>query len=43
MKKVFADTGYWIALLNLNDELHLKARNVTVSLLPNRGGQNCLP
>ncbi|MBD2626875.1 MULTISPECIES: PIN domain-containing protein [Nostocaceae] len=35
MKKVFADTGYWIALLNPNDELHLKARSVTASLLPN--------
>lgn len=35
MKKVFADTGYWIALLNPHDELHLQARNVTASLLPN--------
>jgi predicted nucleic acid-binding protein len=35
MKKVFADTGYWIALLNPNDELHLKARSVTASLSAN--------
>ena len=35
MKKVFADTGYWIALLNPNDELHLKARGVTASLSSN--------
>lgn len=35
MKKVLADTGYWIALLNPNDELHLKARSVTALLLPN--------
>ncbi|MBH8575557.1 type II toxin-antitoxin system VapC family toxin [Nostocaceae cyanobacterium CENA369] len=34
MKKVFADTGYWIALLNSGDELHLKARRVTASLMP---------
>ena len=35
MRKVFADTGYWIALLNPNDELHIKAKSVTASLLPN--------
>ncbi|MBS3030621.1 MAG: hypothetical protein HCA25_27280 [Dolichospermum sp. DET50] len=35
MNKVFADTGYWIALLNPNDELHLKARGVTASLSSN--------
>lgn len=34
MKTVFADTGYWIALLNPGDELHLKARRVTASLMP---------
>src|ERR1700722_11378311 len=26
MRRVFADTGYWIALLNPRDELHLQAR-----------------
>ena len=26
MKRVFADTGYWIALLNPRDELHLQAQ-----------------
>lgn len=35
MRKVFADTGYWIALLNPNDELNLKARSVTASLSAN--------
>jgi predicted nucleic acid-binding protein len=25
MKRVFADTGYWIALLNPHDELHARA------------------
>jgi predicted nucleic acid-binding protein len=25
MKRIFADTGYWIALLNPNDQLHQKA------------------
>lgn len=25
MKRVFADTGYWVALLNPRDELHQKA------------------
>jgi uncharacterized protein len=32
MRKVFADTGYWIALLNPDDALHQKARNLTSSL-----------
>jgi predicted nucleic acid-binding protein len=32
MRKVFADTGYWIALLNPNDTLHQKARDTTTSL-----------
>ncbi len=27
MKKVFADTGYWIALLNPYDDLHNQAKN----------------
>jgi predicted nucleic acid-binding protein len=26
MRRVFADTGYWIALLNPRDELHLQAQ-----------------
>jgi predicted nucleic acid-binding protein len=34
MKTVFADTGYWIALLNPNDQLHYKAKNVTAYLMP---------
>jgi predicted nucleic acid-binding protein len=34
MKKVFADTGYWIALLNPSDELHQKARIITAFLMP---------
>ena len=34
MKTVFADTGYWIALLNANDELHRKAEAVSRSLGP---------
>ncbi len=25
MRAVFADTGYWVALLNPRDELHQKA------------------
>ena len=32
MRKIFADTGYWIALLNPDDALHQKARNLTISL-----------
>ncbi|MFQ4141567.1 nucleic acid-binding protein [Chlorogloeopsis sp. ULAP02] len=34
MKTVFADTGYGIALLNPNDQLHHKAKNVTACLMP---------
>ena len=33
MKKVFADTGYWIALLNPEDDLHQKARQISVALI----------
>jgi uncharacterized protein len=29
MRRVFADTSYWIALLNPRDELHEKARGVS--------------
>lgn len=32
MKQVFADTGYWIALLNPRDELHNRARTVSLTL-----------
>lgn len=32
MRKIFADTGYWIALLHADDDLHQKARNLTISL-----------
>lgn len=31
MRRVFADTSYWIALLNPRDELHEKARAVSQS------------
>jgi len=32
MTRVFADTGYWIALLNPRDALHEKARQASASL-----------
>lgn len=32
MKSVFADTGYWIALLNRRDDLHAKAQSVSSEL-----------
>ena len=32
MKQVFADTGYWIALLNPRDELHERAGAVSLTL-----------
>ena len=32
MPEVFADTGYWIALLNRNDSLNTKARELSVTL-----------
>ncbi|QOV22663.1 type II toxin-antitoxin system VapC family toxin [Anabaenopsis elenkinii] len=28
MRKIFADTGYWIALLNPDDDLHQKAKEI---------------
>ncbi len=34
MKKVFADTGYWIAVVNPHDDLHDKALQVSGSLGP---------
>jgi len=36
MKRVFADTGYWVALLNPADELHSIARDVSQALGPAR-------
>ena len=32
MKTVFADTGYWIALLDPRDTLHQKAVNLSIAL-----------
>jgi uncharacterized protein len=32
MDRVFADTGYWIALLDPRDELHLRAKSVSQDL-----------
>jgi predicted nucleic acid-binding protein len=32
MKNVFADADYWIALLNPRDQLHVKARSVSMGL-----------
>lgn len=29
MRRVFADTGYWVALLNPQDQLHQKARKLS--------------
>lgn len=34
MRTVFADTGYWVALLNPRDELHDKATELSKSLDP---------
>ena len=36
MKVVFADTGYWVALLNPKDQLHERAKQVSKSLGPVR-------
>jgi predicted nucleic acid-binding protein len=36
MKMVFADTGYWIALLDPQDTLHLKAVALSLDLSPDR-------
>jgi uncharacterized protein len=32
MTKLFADTSYWMALVNPRDDLHVKARNVSREL-----------
>jgi len=34
MSAVFADTFYWIALTNVQDKAHKKARALTLSRLP---------
>jgi uncharacterized protein len=34
MKTVFADTGYWIALVNPQDDLHQVSRVITHQLMP---------
>src|SRR6266849_2300437 len=34
MRQVFADTGYWIALVNPRDQIHMKAVSVTQQLSP---------
>jgi|SRR5437660_9301992 len=34
MERVFADTGYWIALLNPRDELHSQARFISLQYDP---------
>jgi predicted nucleic acid-binding protein len=34
VKKVFADTGYWVSIVNRHDELHAKAKDACASLGP---------
>lgn len=34
MRLIFADTGYWVALLNPRDNLHSKAKRLAQSLQP---------
>ncbi len=34
MKRLFADTSYWVAILNPKDELHEKAQEVSKTLDP---------
>jgi predicted nucleic acid-binding protein len=36
MRQVFADTGYWIALVNPREQIHAKAVSVTQRLSPVR-------
>ena len=36
MKTLFADTGYWIALLNPRDNLHERAKQLATQLAPFR-------
>lgn len=37
MRKIFADTGYWIALLNPDDDLHQKTKQITSSCYQRNG------
>lgn len=37
MKKIFADTGYWIALFYTRDEWHTLAQSLETSVLSNQG------
>jgi predicted nucleic acid-binding protein len=34
VRTVFADTGYWVAILNPQDDLHDKAKSLSKSLYP---------
>ena len=34
MRAIFADTSYWIALTNVQDDAHEKAKTLTLSLQP---------
>lgn len=36
MRTAFADAGYWIALINPDDDLHDRAKSVSASLAPLR-------
>lgn len=36
MRAVFADTGYWIALINPHDSLHGRAREISRGIFPAR-------
>jgi predicted nucleic acid-binding protein len=36
MKKVFADTDYWVAILNPQEQLHPKAKSISAGLASNR-------
>jgi len=36
LRKVFADTGYWIALLNPHDDLRQKAHTISKQIQPCR-------
>jgi uncharacterized protein len=32
IREVFADTGYWIAILHVDDDLHVKAQNLSKTI-----------
>ncbi|KGF73689.1 hypothetical protein DO97_12750 [Neosynechococcus sphagnicola sy1] len=36
MKTIFADKGYWIALLYPNDDLHKNATQLTIEIMPTK-------